>query len=1080
MQGEMMGPPVSDSLDGSNGGVSSSVGGGSSSGRESNSGTISKIRKKGRQRARAIVRSFQGLGQVWHGSSAAGGATENRSLSLEGDSSVTSGSWSADSSATGVVRSIPGGNPGSSRPPDSPASSQPLARVSDGSTGISPRSVSTTTTSTPAAHAVNVTVTATHTATPSARGEGVEAPSQQQPQGGTAPKLGSGGLRGKIGQVWGNRRKPVKTESVEQEPSDGPHQARDGAPQHQVAGLGGAPGMPSVVQGSAVLQPASGEGGGFAFLPAQDRTLDAYQDWVQSRAGLAGGDSGRPAPVTLEGGNGGGGGGGGGGSASNPHEDDMLPTTPLGRSSRSFDPNMSPSTSTCDVDVSHISLPPLLGTHAALASLGASFDPNRSTRSWFDMSTESQNKLSPEMDAGFSWQQGLPSETRMLPASLSRAAAAATRENEGAAGASAAVGVTGSPGAQTDRSIAAVTPTGNVVQTEAAAAKATAAAAAAAAALPATLLNEDQLVGELSDLSISSGRRRSKARLVLASAVAPDASSVDAVSDQGSSIVHVGANVSVSGDSGSDGMTHANTPASVSSSSTSAPASASAAAVVPRVGTHHEWEGVVIGTEGRSGPSLVPPRCFSAEVVPNVAPGDPASWSADAGSLGGRPATLPNDWSLAMQQQQHQAMPWVGLGGGAHEHLRSVSQGGGGAVASSEMGLPGMVTAPSVSPLGEGIAAGSAGSAVSSAAAAGGVGVAGNGGGLAGAGGEMVIDTAGGLGREGLQLPPTSASSMLYHRSARAQSVDVGLLQTMARVRDSEMKWPGAGQQPAAAFGWPSGWPPRQGEGSGQGGDGSALPPVGSLTRAALNSALAAPSSMPQRSVSADTSMSDSRSLRHTNRSGVSEGAADGGGIRAGGGVVGGRGSSSSDGMVSRWPSNSSGGGGGGSCKFDVAFQGDNGGFQSVCPGPPTPLDGDDSVHATPLSGGGDMARESTPRSSWSALHAMIPTPGVQPGGGGGPGRAAGEGVSGRMGEVAAAAAAATGLHCRRATIPQLRSCAGEDGARRNSHAEIVGVLTGDGQGGGGGEVGGGLGIGNGRAHAAGGSSWGSAPSSFG
>lgn len=1086
-QGEMMAPHLSDSLDGSSGGVgcSSSVGEGSSNG--SNNGTISKIRKKGGQRARALVRrTFQGLGHALQGT--AKGASENRSVSLEGDSSVTSGSWSADSSAAGAVRGAAGAHS------DSPeTTSQPLDHVI-GTAGISPLPESTPTTSTPAAHAAVVATTSTRAATPPApHGAGVVVASSQQQAGAAAKPGGSGGgLRGKIVQVWGSRRKHEKKEP-EKQARDGPQQGRDRAQTQQAGGgLGGAPGMPAVPR-SAILQPAGGGGGGFAFLPAQDQSLDAYQEWVQSRSALAGIDSGKPvgAPVRLEGTDGN---GGGGSSGSHPHDDGVFPTTPLGRSTRSFDPNLSPSTG--DVDGSSMSLPPLLGTHAALASLGASFDPNRSTRSWFDMSTDSTNRPSPGTDAGLLWQQthqhhqhhqlqrqqqlqhvlptvpaqqGLPSETPALPDSMSAAAgataAATARETGGAAGA-ATVALSTSPGAATESSSPAVTPTQNAIQTEAAAAAATAAATAAAAALPATLLDEDELVGELSDLSISSGRRRSKARLVLASAIANDATSADTISDHGSIIGNAGHAVSVSGDSGSDGITRADTPVS-----SCAAAAAAAVPTLPTDGAHHEWEGVVIGTGGRSDASLVPARCFSAEVVPNVAPGDPSSWpehgSLDRGSLGKRATTLPDDWSLAMHQQ---VLPWGGVEalGGTRAQRRNASRGGGSGGAVGPR-LPPMAAGQSSAPLGkEGAVPSAAAAAALSTAAAAASGACGGG---DGGGGDMALDTVGGLGREGLRLPPTSASSTLYHRSTRAQSVDVGVLQTMTRLRDSESKRAGADQQ---AMGWAAGWPPRQDEGFGLAGEGSTLPPVESL----MSGALSPPSSMPQRSFSADTSTSDSRSFRHKRGATSQDGAAQSGGVGVyvDGGVFGSL--DCSETMAGRWPSDggsSSGvGGGGGSFRFEDSFQGKNGGFQSICPATSPPLDGDDSIHARPLSDGREGARDCTPRGSWSALHAMIPTPGVKPGGGAGPGTGAAEGG-------VEAAAGAGQQHSRRATIPQRIASMDEQGIRRKSHAEVLGVLAGDGQGSGGGEVGGGLaGVGTGRAHSGGSSSWGSAPSSFG
>lgn len=167
--------------------------------------------------------------------------------------------------------------------------------------------------------------------------------------------------------------------------------------------------------------------------------------------------------------------------------------------------------------------------------------------------------------------------------------------------------------------------------------------------------------------------------------------------------------------------------------------------------------------------------------------------------------------------------------GGTRAQRRNASRGGGSGGAVGP-GLPPMAAGQSSAPLGkEGAVPSAATVAALSTAAAAASGACGGG---DGGGGDMALDTVGGLGREGLRLPPTSASSTLCHRSARAQSVDVGVLQTMTRLRDSESKRAGADQQ---AMGWAAGWPPRQDEGFGLAGEGSTLPPVESLMSGALS-----------------------------------------------------------------------------------------------------------------------------------------------------------------------------------------------------------------------------------------------------
>ncbi|CAM9232361.1 unnamed protein product, partial [Scytosiphon promiscuus] len=285
--------------------------------------------------------------------------------------SVTSSCWSADSSVQGgggnaslLRRSI-------SRPHTQEHSRSPVSAPADGAAEPPARSIS-----------VGLGTLAEPSAVVSA--ESAAAPP-------AAAKRS--GLREKLGQVWSSRRKADRRNAAEARPREGDdleqqnqhhrqlqqqhqHQHRQGGAQSALGGnhvgssnSGGGGGGGSVP--AAVLQPASDGGGGFAFLPA-----------VAPLAGPVA-PSGTPTGngvVSDE--------GGGGGSAA-------LPTTPLGRSNRSFDPNQPLSGS---VDGSNVSLPPQFGTRSAANSLGlsnASFDPNRSMRSWFDMSTESQARVPP-------------------------------------------------------------------------------------------------------------------------------------------------------------------------------------------------------------------------------------------------------------------------------------------------------------------------------------------------------------------------------------------------------------------------------------------------------------------------------------------------------------------------------------------------------------------------------------------------------------------------------------------------------------------------------------------------------------
>ncbi|CAM9655651.1 unnamed protein product [Ectocarpus sp. 4 AP-2014] len=292
-----------------------------------------------------------------------------------------------------------------------------------------------------------------------------------------APAAGSAvkraGLRGRLGQVWSSRRKVDRRDSGSKE--------RAGElmrPQQQEeqggAGAGGGSSETSSTCSSmppAVLQPMGDGGGGFAFLPAA-APLAAPAVAPSSTTAVGNG----VIPEV---------GGGGGGAAP--------PTSPLGRS---FDPNQPLLSGS--VDDSNVSLPPQFGTAANnLGASNASFDPNRSTRSWFDTSAESQARAPPEVPPGL-WveQRAVAPTSRPWSEAERETAAAAAAGIALATGATMSVGSTERGGPSVSISPARQAGDGGGVE---------GAVAAGAAVLSRPTFDEDLLVAELSDLSVSGG-----------------------------------------------------------------------------------------------------------------------------------------------------------------------------------------------------------------------------------------------------------------------------------------------------------------------------------------------------------------------------------------------------------------------------------------------------------------------------------------------------------------------------------------------------------------------------------------------
>ena len=244
---------------------------------------------------------------------------------------------------------------------------------------------------------------------------------------------------------------------------------------------------------TSVLRPAGGVDGGFAFLPTVggpleiSSTPDAIPEGARAR-------SAPPGPFTSE------------------YNVDAVcfvddstpsPSTPLGRSTRSFDPNFSPP------EVPNMCLSPQLAGRPSLDSI-PSFDANQSSRMWFDMSAESSQRpldTSGENDIWkdfLQYQQSLQQQQqehverplnrrRPLPQELS----AVEREEKAAAAARALDAATAAADAAAEC----------LVTTSASTSKDSTSASASGSVPPSVLFDEDQLVAELSDLSVSSGRR---------------------------------------------------------------------------------------------------------------------------------------------------------------------------------------------------------------------------------------------------------------------------------------------------------------------------------------------------------------------------------------------------------------------------------------------------------------------------------------------------------------------------------------------------------------------------------------------
>ncbi|CAM9962966.1 unnamed protein product, partial [Ectocarpus fasciculatus] len=328
-----------------------------------------------------------------------------------------------------------------------------------------------------------------------AGGEGAEgsltsgswsADSSLQGGAGAGSAVKRSGLRGRIGQVWNSRRKVDRRDSVSKERAG---ELPEEQGMDRGAGGGGSSETSSTCSSMppAVLQPAGDGGGGFAFLPA---AAPLAAPAVAPSSTTAAGNGVIPEV-----------GGGGGGAAP--------PTSPLGRS---FDPNQPLLSGS--VDDSNVSLPPQFGT--AANSLGASFDPNRSTRSWFDTSADSQARVPPEVPPDL-WLEQQPQHGALAPLAVeqqrvvpptSRPWSEAERETAAAAaaGIALATGATMSVGSmERGGPSVSISPAREVGAGAGAGAGAEGAVAAAAAVLARPTFDEDMLVAELSDLSVSGG-----------------------------------------------------------------------------------------------------------------------------------------------------------------------------------------------------------------------------------------------------------------------------------------------------------------------------------------------------------------------------------------------------------------------------------------------------------------------------------------------------------------------------------------------------------------------------------------------
>lgn len=319
-------------------------------------------------------------------------------------------------------------------------------------------------------------------------------------------------FRGRLGQVLGGRCR-------------GGH--KDEKPVNRQGAVTG--GNRSV---TSVLQPTGGDGGGFAFLPSVSGPLElspapeTTPEWLRTR-------SAPPGSVTP---------GCNAGAVCHVGGSVPSPVTPLGRSNRSFDPNRSPQHD--DPSAPNAFLSPQLMSRPALERV-ASFDANRSSRSWFDTSAESsQRPLDMSGDADMwkhhSQQQEQPPERPQLclrPFSEAFPEVDLEREEKAAAVARALDAATAAADAVAESSVATSSSLNGDV----------AAPSDSHTALASSIFDEAQLAIELSDLSVSSGRRAlERGQLPSPASAAPENQAAMISASEGSVETVGGAPVTVS------------------------------------------------------------------------------------------------------------------------------------------------------------------------------------------------------------------------------------------------------------------------------------------------------------------------------------------------------------------------------------------------------------------------------------------------------------------------------------------------------------------------------------------------------
>lgn len=306
-------------------------------------------------------------------------------------------------------------------------------------------------------------------------------------------------FRGRLGQVFGGRCR-------------GGH--KDEKPVNRHGAVTG--GDPSV---TSVLQPTGGDDGGFAFLPSVSGPLElspapeTTPEWLRTRSAPPGSVTpGCNAGVVCH----------IGGSVPSP-------VTPLGRSTRSFDPNQSPQhdyPSAPNVFLSQDMTCPAF-------ERVASFDANRSSRSWFDTSAESsQRPLDLSGDADIwkhhSQHQEQPPERSQLslrPFSEVFPGVDLERKEKAAAVARALDAATAAADAVAESTVATSSSRNGDVT----------APSDNHTALASSIFDEAQLAIELSDLSVSSGRRAlERAQLPSPTSAAPENQAAMISSSEGS------------------------------------------------------------------------------------------------------------------------------------------------------------------------------------------------------------------------------------------------------------------------------------------------------------------------------------------------------------------------------------------------------------------------------------------------------------------------------------------------------------------------------------------------------------------